>query len=157
MATQVLHRPNRYAADCIRCGGRVPAGEGLLARTDTGAWAADHPGDCPEKPMAVASPVKLADEDGIYRLPDGTIYKVQVAHHGSGRLYAKRLVINGDKGTFEYAPGAIHTLRAEHRLDTDEAAKYGTLYGLCICCGATLTDEHSIARGIGPVCAKRYF
>ena len=31
--------------------------------------------------------------EGIHRTSEGEIYKVQVAHHGSGNLYAKRLVI----------------------------------------------------------------
>lgn len=160
---QTLTRPNRYAAECIRCGGRIRAGEGLLVRTDNGGWAADHPADCPPKLDAAPEPVRHVTEDGIYRRPtDGAIFKVQIAKQGSGRLYAKRLEVtpgaDGERATatFTYVAGAIHTLRADWKVTADEAAKFGALYGLCMACGRDLTDENSIARGIGPVCAK-YF
>lgn len=173
---QTLARPNRYPANCIRCNARIPAGDGLLARTDDGSWAADHPEDCPPK-ATPAQPVVIAraSEDGIYRTADGTIYKVQIAKRGSGHLYAKRLTVspcadgaacghptvvqpNGTHmhGHFDYAPGVIHTLRADQKLPHDQAARYGQMYGICCACGADLTDENSIKRGIGPVCAK-YF
>lgn len=93
-------------------------------------------------------------EDGMYRL-DGVIYKVQHAVHGSGRQYAKQLVENGGDWSFEFAPGAIRTLKPEHRLTLDEAKEFGQLYGVCACCGRTLTDEKSIELGIGPVCAGK--
>lgn len=159
-----LDRPNRYAATCVRCGGRVPAEAGQLARTDTGAWAADHIGECPPKPMSIAAPQPstLVDEDGIYRTDDGTIYKaVRAVVEGSGRLYAKRLILTEqpdgtNKGRFTYAPGAIHTLRADQKLTLEEAAAFGRLYSTCVMCGSPLTDEDSIARGIGPICAGRF-
>ena len=155
----ILERPNRYAATCVRCGGHVPPAGGQLARTDSGEWAAAHT-ECPKQPTTIAAMI-LVDTDGIYRADDGTIYKVQHAAHGSGRLYAKRLTITEDAdgarhGRFDYAPGAIHTLRADQRLTAEQAAQYGRLYGVCVACGATLTDEDSIARGLGPVCASRF-
>lgn len=89
---------------------------------------------------------------GMYR-KDDVIYKVQKAVHGSGKLYAKVLVVDGPgQGHFEYAPGAVTTLRIEHRMSPEEAAEFGRLYGICIVCGATLTDERSIEAGIGPIC-----
>lgn len=149
-----LARPNRYAASCVRCGARIAGGAGLLARTDDGTWAADHDGPCPERPTIIATPVRRVDHDGIYRDEDGTIWKVQEARQGSGRLYAKRL---DEDGTFTYVPGAIHTLRADQRMTAEQAREYGALYGRCCACGRDLTDEDSIARGIGPVCARKYF
>lgn len=94
--------------------------------------------------------------DGIYRTPDGTVIKVQKAVHGSGNLYGKRLVIDGDHGSFVYEPGLLKRITAEMKLSLDDAAEFGRLYGFCIVCGATLTDENSIARGIGPICAGRF-
>jgi hypothetical protein len=88
-------------------------------------------------------------------MPDGTIAKVQKAVHGSGRLYAKRLVVSETGGTFEYAPGLIVQLDPGMRLSLEEASAFGKLYGWCIVCGRTLTDEKSIAAGIGPVCGGR--
>jgi hypothetical protein len=37
-----------------------------------------------------------------------------------------------------------------------EAKTLGSLYGFCVRCGATLTDDASIKAGIGPICAKRF-
>lgn len=153
--TTTLTRPNRYAASCIRCRGHIPAGGGLLARTDTGAWAADHDGPCPDRPMATATPAKLVEHDGIYQTETGAIYKVQIAKNGSGRLYAKRL--DPATGTFTYAPGAIHNLRDDQRMTREAAAAFGKLYGICCACGRDLTDEGSIAAGIGPICSGKYF
>lgn len=36
------------------------------------------------------------------------------------------------------------------------AIAYGKRYGKCSVCARTLTDEASVARGIGPVCAERF-
>lgn len=36
------------------------------------------------------------------------------------------------------------------------AIAYGKRYGKCSVCARTLTDEQSIDRGIGPVCAQRF-
>ncbi len=36
------------------------------------------------------------------------------------------------------------------------AVAYGKAYGICACCGRTLTNPESIARGIGPICADRF-
>jgi hypothetical protein len=94
--------------------------------------------------------------DGMYRTEDGTVYKVQYAVNGSGRLYAKRLVLQPDGGaTFEYEPGAVFRLRPEQKMTLEEAREWGVLYGTCCVCGRTLTDEGSIEAGIGPVCAAK--
>lgn len=175
MTATTLAKPNRYAANCIRCRGRIEAGDGLLARTDDGRWAADHPGDCPAPTGRTATPVARVQQDGIYRTEDGTIFKVQIAKQGSGNLYAKRLDVtptgtcggcedcDGEdactiySGTFRYAAGAINLLRADQRMTEAQARAFGKLYGICCACGADLTDERSIEAGIGPVCGKRYF
>jgi len=123
--------------------------------------------------------------DGMFRTDNGEIFKVQYAVHGTGRLYAKRLVLRGyekDSGgeyipveitniplqsdverdfniTFEakfiYAPGAIYLLKPEWRMTIDEARKFGALYGTCIRCGLPLTREESIERGMGDICASK--
>jgi hypothetical protein len=107
-------------------------------------------------------------EDGMYRMQDGTIYKVQHAVHGSGRQYAKKLVVvqeperddEGDivnPGTikFVYISGAIWAIRSEHRMTIEQAKEFGALYGTCVRCGRTLTKEKSIERAMGPVCAGK--
>lgn len=109
-------------------------------------------------------------EDGMYRTADGTIFKVQKAVAlGNGSLYAKRLVVLRDaerdeNGTivvpaevrFEYAKGAVYRLRPEDKMTLDEAKAFGALYGTCCNCGRMLTNEESIAAGIGPICAKGF-
>lgn len=113
--------------------------------------------------------------EGMHKLGD-EIFKVQRAVHGSGHLYAKRLVLDepdcggccngepcGPNGEycpstvrFEYARGAMHRLSADTLMSLDEARAFGRLYGTCCVCGKTLTDESSIAAGIGPVCASKF-
>ena len=89
----------------------------------------------------------------IGEVGNGEVYKVQRAVHGSGYLYAKRLTEDG----FVRAPGRVALLGAIGRKMTlEEAAAYRKLYGVCCRCGATLTDEASIAAGIGPICAEKF-
>jgi hypothetical protein len=81
------------------------------------------------------------------------IYKVQIAVHGSGRPYAKRLYADG----FAYEQGGMRRIaEAGRKMTLDEAQSYGKLYGVCCKCGRTLTDENSIAAGIGPICAGKF-
>lgn len=94
--------------------------------------------------------------EGMHRL-DGKIFKVQVAKNGSGRMYAKELTGDSEEGfQFVYAPGAVRKLSASTRLSLEEAKEFGALYGTCCVCSRTLTDENSIAAGIGPVCAGKF-
>jgi len=105
---------------------------------------------------AIRSGVK---EAGIYKdHSSGTIYKVQLAVHGSGRLYAKKLVVHPEDktATFVYEPGAIYRISASDKMTLEDAKAFGALYGCCVRCGRTLTDEQSIAAGIGPICAGRW-
>lgn len=95
--------------------------------------------------------------------------EVQVAKQGSGNLYAKRLnreaIIEakandemlGKAERWEYIGrrGVFNSLTADTLLSVEEAAEFGHLYGICACCAADLTNEDSIARGIGPVCFGR--
>lgn len=85
------------------------------------------------------------------------VFKVQRAVHGSGRLYAKILAGPYAESTWEYVgTGILRELSEDTVLTLEKAQKYGQLYGVCCRCGATLTDESSIARGLGPVCAGRF-
>ena len=38
----------------------------------------------------------------------------------------------------------------------EAAVKYGRLTGNCACCGRPLTDKHSVAAGIGPICQSKW-
>jgi len=95
--------------------------------------------------------------EGMYQDPDGAIYRVQVAKLGSGHLYAKRLVVDEEDRTasFEYIKGGLRRIKPEWRMTVEQAAAFGKLYGICCVCGKDLTDEKSIAAGIGPVCIMK--
>ncbi len=122
----------------------------LASKAREAQWAAER--------APKAETVQTGDpvtEAGWY-VKDGAVIKVQVAVHGSGRLYAKRLqVVAGQRGEWVYEPGLIRTLTKADALTAEEAAKMGSVYGVCVVCGAVLTDEESISAGIGPVCSGR--
>lgn len=89
--------------------------------------------------------------DGFYEL-DGTAYKVQLNQAGTN-LYGKKLV----DGSWEFVPGVVGLLTRGNAqpLSEELAAKLGHLYGSCVICSRRLTDEDSIAKGIGPICAAK--
>lgn len=93
-------------------------------------------------------------EVGLY-LVDGVAYKVKRAVYGSGFLYA--VPWNEDTQCFgEKEPGAIRKIRASHRMTLEQAGPYGLAMSACAHCGRPLTDENSIALGLGPICAGKY-
>jgi len=91
-------------------------------------------------------------ETGMYRTSDAEIYRVHESRQ-TGNLYAKHLVVGGD---FEYEAGAIYKLAPSDKMTLEQAKAYGVETGQCCVCGAFLTDENSVAEGIGPVCATRF-
>lgn len=114
---------------------------------------AAHPTALPVAPPAHVGPAT----EGMHKVGN-EIFKVQKAVHGSGHLYAKRLVGPdefGGKAEFEYAPGALKNLSTATKMTLEEAKEFGALYGTCCVCGRTLTNEKSIYAGIGPVCAGK--
>ena len=95
---------------------------------------------------------------------DGKVYKVQKART-SGRKYAKMLVHPllttphepPENISWEYVgmPSKVG-LSPNTLMTKEDAALYGKMYGVCANCGALLTNEDSIERGIGPICAERF-
>lgn len=108
----------------------------------------------PKAPRAAAPrPVVAADlSEGMYRTADGSVYRVKRSRD-SGRLYAKSLDLL--TGEFAYAAGAVYRLTAADRMTLSQAKFLGCEMGICIVCGATLTDPVSVAAGIGPICGGR--
>lgn len=96
--------------------------------------------------------------EGIHFIND-TVYKVQVAHQGSGKKYAKKLIVGSEQGAdgwlYVGRDKTFHQLSDDTLMTLEQAKKFGRLYGMCCVCGATLTDETSIERGIGPICEGR--
>lgn len=104
-----------------------------------------------------SAPAKAEPPEGIHYL-DGTVYKVQEAKRGSGRKYAKVLTATEGRGEWEYLGRgtAFYRLSDDTLMTLEDAQEFGKLYGVCCRCGATLTDENSIAAGIGPICASGF-
>lgn len=110
----------------------------------------DYVKTLPRKAGHAAAP-KQELADGMYLIGE-RIVKVQHAIHGSGNQYAKELI----DGSFEYVAGLVGQVRREGvRMTIEFAKQYGALYGTCIVCGRTLTNEESIEAGIGPVCGAK--
>ena len=105
---------------------------------------------------APAADTRQPLEDGLYQLADGTVVKLQYNRAGGDgrRLYGK--VLDAETGSFDYAPGIMRKVTVDDKMSLDQAAAFGRLYGRCVACGRELTDEASIAAGIGPVCVKRF-
>jgi hypothetical protein len=106
------------------------------------------------KPVEVKAAAAQAEtvSDGFYFM-GGSVYKVQTSP-STGRSYAKVLVVavKGERGSFDYAAGAIRKLTPAMALTKEQAKEFGHLYSVCCRCGATLTAEDSIDRNMGPVC-----
>lgn len=108
---------------------------------------------------STAKPAKAENDNpvtevGMYQ-HEQTIYRVKLSKQG--RLYAMRFVPTAPTKSerFEYANGAIYKLRADERMTVEQVASLGLAFGVCCVCGAELTDEKSVAQGIGPVCIKK--
>lgn len=94
-------------------------------------------------------------EEGFYHNAIG-IFKV-VENGNSGRRYAKKLEVLEGVPSWEFAKGAVTKLKPNTKLSQETAAKFGALYGTCICCLRRLDNEESIRLGIGPICLSKYF
>jgi hypothetical protein len=89
-------------------------------------------------------------DEGMYKVGED-IFKVYRTRERD-ILVTKQLI----EGSFEYTgKKPLSRITAEHRMTLDEAKEYGRVTGTCCQCGRKLTDETSIAEGIGPVCAGK--
>jgi hypothetical protein len=81
---------------------------------------------------------------------------MNVVEGKSGNCYAKTL---SPAGRLVYFDGHTKLLKAAIgdgtavRLVLEDVAALGRKYNRCMVCSRELTDERSIAAGIGPVCA----
>ena len=101
---------------------------------------------------------KVELTDGMYRTADGKIYKLQWNREKTN-LYGKELITETFDGettsSFVYAPGVTRRVTLDDKMTLEEAKEYGKLYSNCVVCGRKLTNEQSIAEGIGPICSGR--
>ena len=147
----------------------------VMSRTFSKAEASSLIGDLLTLPKNIKGAVfeaaaKHGSEpaDGIYIVrgngqfySEAQVFKVYKMVHGSGRQGVKVLeIVDGEggknKGVFKYLGLAVKHLPANaEKMGLEEAKTFGQLYGFCVKCGATLTDETSIANGIGPICSGK--
>lgn len=123
-----------------------------------------------QQPMRPKEALKMQSaeeiEDGIYYNPETKEFIKVYWNLGKSRLLAKRLVLpvqipseNGygeAKPTWEYIGVAnSRILSGFRRMNQEEAAEFGQMYGVCIICGRDLNDELSVARGVGRICWEK--
>lgn len=120
-------------------------------------------------------------EDGIYLLRDGkTKGGIFMVYHTQQDIQVcKELIIDEEKtitgavshaedpdafffnagdpiGEWEYVGKApLSRLTPENKLNEEDAARFGQVYGWCGKCGRVLRNEDSKKAGIGPVCAGK--
>jgi len=152
-------RVNGYAAKCSRCGGWVPAREGVLGGSRAAGWTTTHAGTCPA-PRAAAAP-KVNAAPGYYVRADGAAIKVIQSKRSADRTYGKIFTPRaGTRPTWEYVPGAGYSVSDLTPMTAADAAALGLSHGYCIrCCaplgGETLSAAVSALIGYGETCAHR--
>lgn len=112
----------------------------------------------------------IATTDGMFKKGD-TFYKLRFAK--TGKLWAHRLVFlmtpeqakvaaaagskeRAAKFKFAGSPQSLG-IRDDMKLTYEDAKAFGALYSMCCECGRLLTNELSVALGIGPKCGGREF
>lgn len=103
--------------------------------------------------LPVDAHVQGAPVEGVHTVKTSkgvAIVKVQTAIYGSGRLYTK--VFSPSAKKFVRQTGWLFKVSESTLMSKDEAAKFGALYGVCMRCARPLTDEDSIAAGLGSHC-----
>lgn len=107
----------------------------------------------------VRESIWTSEDSGIYKDPNSDrIFKVYDSINNPGRILCKILVVDKfeKKGRFQYQGMASRWIKHDWKLSLEDAKKFGQIYGVCCMCGRTLTDEESIANGIGPICAGKF-
>jgi hypothetical protein len=74
-----------------------------------------------------------------------------------GGEYVGKIVGTQFMATREADATVLPGLQAISTEPKEAAIRYGRLTGSCACCGRELTDPNSIAMGIGPICASKWF
>lgn len=114
--------------------------------------------DAPWKPRPArpdaASAVELTE--GLYELPDGTIYRLKTAQRSKRMFAAKAEFIDGFV-RFEYERGGMNRVKPEHKMSLERADELSLKFAQCMCCDRELSNKVSVALGIGPICRAKYF
>lgn len=96
------------------------------------------------------TPAPTGAEDGAtYRAPNGAVFHAYKGQQ-SGRLLLK--LWDAEAEVFSYYAAATRLPAGSVKLSTEEMQEFGRATGTCAICMLHLTDDESVARGIGPVC-----
>ena len=100
---------------------------------------------------AKSGTTKVDPKPGLYKVDDDMIVRIRMSK--SGNWYAQQAMKRPNRATitWDYLGKRINMSRAVP-VDDAEAGKF---LGYCVRCCAELTKPESIARGMGPVCAKK--
>lgn len=106
-------------------------------------------------PVVTGTGTRTEPEDGkSYRTSDGRVfhaYKTQ-----SGRLCVKLWTKAADgTGSFVYW-GLASRMPAVERMTLEQAQEFGRATGTCSECMRHLTNDESVALGIGPICRGKF-
>lgn len=123
----------------------------------------------------IAAALQRASQAGLsapkLRLGDFVFSPAPASGKNAGSIYVKHRTMTNDEGQKAYLGKitdgrflAAYACTAEMQghlieLAADPAAsavQYGRQIGACACCGRTLVDPESVARGIGPICAGKF-
>lgn len=119
------------------------------------------------RPLQVPSTAQVTHPDlttlplSRYALPrsDGSGFDFfEVVERKSGRRFINRLVGSPGDWRREWLSQRHQIFAARHIAEDPKAAAvaYAREHGRCAVCDAHLSDPESIARSMGPVCAKRF-
>lgn len=101
--------------------------------------------------------LKLRLGDFVFSAKNPTTIYVKVAPGRFQDTYLGKIVGGKFLASRDCSPEQVTAIQ-EAAADPEAAAiAYGKRFGTCSCCGATLTNPASIALGIGPICASKWF
>lgn len=120
------------------------------------------------RPLSDAARAKVRSEERVVREAVAAVTGLTLGIYQNGdRVYR---VYPNQKGTvllaklwdtttheWVYVGAAARFVTGEMRMTEAGAKEFGDTWGVCAWCGRTLSDPESLARGIGPVCARRVF
>jgi len=162
------------ARQCTRCGG---SGQ---YRAYGKCFACNGTGHMASLPTAPEERKRLADRTSLnavlasipasrYALPnvgagkaaDGSWLRwdfFEVVERRGGRRYLNRLVGAPGDWSREWLSLTLQTYAAGHIAEDPRSAAiaYAQQHGRCAVCDAPLSNPESIARSMGPICAKRF-
>jgi hypothetical protein len=157
---------HRAALKCI---------EAVAAKVRAKDERAQHAAEVgPVDVSCIVKAIKKASDKGLknpkIRLMAGTVgiivYRASAHGNNAGSLYVKS--VDDAEYLGKITDDLFYRSRStSEALETDivkacstadvAAVAYGRLTGQCSCCGRELTDPVSIANGIGPICADKFF